>query len=120
MGRKQKFTAEQVVTALRETKGMVYQAAALLKCDAATIYNYCDRYASVRNELEMHVGTFDDIAESKLLQAVEAGAPWAIVFRLKTKARNRGYSERVEVTGADGGALRLAWAEHASSDDNTP
>ena len=107
MAGKQKFTAEQIVEALRETNGMVYQAAALLKCDSVTIYNYRDRYASVRNELEMQNGQFDDIAESKLLKAVEAGEPWAIMFRLKTKGRHRGYVEKTEVEHSGGQSLQV-------------
>ena len=107
MGAKQKFTAEQIVAALKETKGMVYQAAALLNCDSMTIYNYRDRYASVRNELEMQNGQFDDIAESKLLKAVEAGEPWAIMFRLKTKGRHRGYVEKTEVEHSGGQSLQV-------------
>ena len=32
-----------------------------------------------------------------------AGESWAVQFRLRTKAKHRGYVERTEVTGQDGG-----------------
>ena len=45
---KQKYTQQQIIEALRETKGMVYLAAKRLGCEAQTIYNYRDRYPAVR------------------------------------------------------------------------
>ncbi len=108
MSSKQKFTAEEVTQALKDTKGMVYLAAQRLGCEAKTIYNYRDRYASVRAEMEQQDGMVNDIAEMKLYQAIMDGEQWAVVFRLKTKAKDRGYTERQEVTGKDGGPIEHA------------
>lgn len=107
MAGRSKFTADEVIAALRETKGMAYLAAQRLRCDVKTIYNYRDRYASVRAEMEQQDGAINDIAEMKLYQAIVDGEPWAIQFRLRLKARDRGYSERVEMTGGNGGALEV-------------
>jgi hypothetical protein len=46
-----------------------------------------------------------DVAEMGLYRALEGEKPWAIQLALKTLAKNRGYSERVEHTGKDGEAL---------------
>lgn len=97
MGRKEKYTAEQVVTALRATKGMVYIAAERLGCEPKTVYNYADRYVSVKDEIAKQDGVVDDTAELKLIQAIHNGEPWAIKYRLSTKGRNRGYVERSEI-----------------------
>ena len=107
MADKQRFTAEQVCEALRETKGMVYLAAKRLGVTGATVYNYRDRYASVRAVIEEQSGEVDDVAEMTLYKAIVAGEPWAIQFRLRTKGKTRGYTERTEVTGADGGAITV-------------
>ena len=48
MAAKQKYTQQQIIEALRETKGMVYLAAKRLGCEAQTIYSYRDRYPAVR------------------------------------------------------------------------
>ena len=112
------MTAQQVIDALNETKGMVYLAAERLGCEAKTIYNYRDRYPAVRAAMEQQDGKINDVAEMKLYQALMAGEAWAVQFRLRMKARDRGYAERHEVTGADGNALtiKLSWGDNASPD----
>ena len=116
MGTRQKFTQAQVIAALRETKGMVYLAAKRLGCEAQTIYNYRDRYPAVRAEMEQQDGEVDDAAEMKLYQAIIAGEPWAVQFRLRTKGKGRGYVERVqqEVSGPNGGPIQT---EHTEKHD---
>lgn len=113
---KQKYTQQQIIEALRETKGMVYLAAKRLGCEAQTIYNYRDRYPAVRAEMEQQDGEVDDAAEMKLYQAIIAGEPWAVQFRLRTKGKGRGYVERVqqEVSGPDGGPIQT---EHVEKHD---
>ena len=96
MAGKAKFTQQQVIDALREVKGMVYLAADRLGCEAQTIYNYRDRYPAVKAEMEAQDGKIDDIAEMKLYQAIMAGESWAVQFRLRTKGKGRGYTERTE------------------------
>lgn len=91
-----KFTQAEVIEALRATKGMVYLAAEKLDCDPKTIYNYRDRYPAVRAAMESEDGKIDDIAETKLYQALLAGESWAVQFRLRTKGKGRGYTERTE------------------------
>lgn len=105
MADRQRYTPQQVIDALRETKGMVYLAAKRLNCKAQTIYNYRDRYAAVRAEMEQQDGEVDDAAEMKLYQAIIAGESWAVQFRLRTKGRKRGYGDAVELTGKDGGPV---------------
>ena len=109
MTTRQRYPQAQVIDALRETKGMVYLAAKRLGCEAQTIYNYRDRYAAVRAEMEQQDGEVDDAAEMKLYQAIIAGEPWAVQFRLRTKGKGRGYVERTqnEVSGPDGGPVTI-------------
>ena len=117
MGTRQKFTQAQVIAALRETKGMVYLAAKRLGCEAQTIYNYRDRYPAVRAEMEQQDGEVDDAAEMKLYQAIIAGEPWAVQFRLRTKGKGRGYVERVEqdIRGKDGGPVQFQVFDHTAA-----
>ena len=121
MTTRQRYTQAQVIAALRETKGMVYLAAKRLGCEAQTIYNYRDRYPAVRSEMEQQDGEVDDAAEMKLYQAIIAGEPWAVQFRLRTKGKGRGYVERVqnEVSGQDGGPVVIKVVYGDGTDSKT-
>lgn len=46
-----------------------------------------------------------DYVESALFKRIEGGDTAAIIFALKTLGKRRGYSERQELTGADGQPL---------------
>ena len=46
-----------------------------------------------------------DNAEDRLGLAVDKGEAWAVCFTLKTQGKERGYSERQELTGKDGADL---------------
>lgn len=107
MANKQRFTATQVIAALRATKGMVYLAAKRLKCDPDTILNYCKRYPSVEAVKQAQRGELIDLAEQKLLESIQNGEAWGITLCLKTIGKDRGYVERQELTGQDNGPLTL-------------
>ena len=47
------------------------------------------------------------MAESQLVKGIQTGQSWAVCFYLKTKGRDRGYSERREITDADGNNLTV-------------
>jgi len=104
------YSNERIIGALKETNGMVYLAARRLGCAPATIYNRAKRVTSVQAAIDDNRGEVIDAAELKLKAAIINGEPWAIAFALKTIGRHRGYVERQEVTGADGGKIivRLA------------
>ena len=78
---------------------MVYLAARRLGCVHQTVYNYIQRHSSVRAAWEAENGIAGDTAELKLYQAILAGEHWAIAFYLRTKGKDRGYTERQEVAG---------------------
>ncbi len=92
-----KFTAEQVIGAIEETRGMLTLAARHLGCSPRTIYNYRDRYASVQQAIRDERERTLDIAELALFKAVQEGQAWAICFLLKTQGKDRGYVERQEL-----------------------
>ena len=103
----QKYTPAQVVEALKATQGLSALAAEKLGCTAQTIYNYAERYASVRDVLAHQREKRLDIAEGQLWRLVQDGNLGAIIFFLKTQGRGRGFTERHEVTGADGKPLEV-------------
>lgn len=104
---KQRYTPQQIADTLNETRGMVFLAAKKLGCSDETIYNYAKRYKAVGDALRQQRGQFVDMAELKLWNAVNEGEAWAVQFALRTLGKERGYVERQEVTGKDGGGIEI-------------
>ena len=92
-----KFTAEQMIEAIRDADGIIASAARKLGTSRQTVHNYVNRYATVKAAYEEARDTNIDYAESQLMRAVQKGSLPAIMFMLKTIGRNRGYVERQEV-----------------------
>lgn len=96
-----KYTAEQIIEAVRASSGILADAARMLGCHRATMHSYVNRYSTVRAAVEEEREVLIDLCESKLVEAVKRGDMQAVYFTLKTIGKDRGYSERTELTGKD-------------------
>ena len=105
MAKKERYTVEQVCEAIRSQKGLLSMAANRLGCGYTTVWNYSQKYPEVKQAIEESKESMLDLAEGKLFQEINAGNMTAIIFFLKTKGKARGYSERQEITGAEGGPV---------------
>lgn len=93
---------------LKESKGLVSMA-----CDKAGIcrtayYEWRKKdpaFAAACDEVQEYVG---DLVEGTLFKLIKQENPTAVLFYCKTKLKNRGYVERVETTGKDGGAIETS------------
>jgi hypothetical protein len=110
MAKKARYTADEVVKAVRGSGGFVSLIAERLKVNVQTVYNYRDQYASVRLALNEEREKMIDQAEGALQRQIKADNITAIIFYLKTQAKQRGYVERQEVTGGSGGPIVVKWA----------
>jgi len=106
-----KLTAKAVTAAIRDMNGNISAVARRLGVCRQTVYNYIERHPSVKDALVEARETMLDNAESVLYRAVLNGEAWAVCFFLKTQGKSRGYVERQEVTGADGGAIIMQWPD---------
>ena len=104
-----RVTNTRMLEAVKKNGGAVYLAARELGCAPNTIYNRMERVPSIKQAVEDARGEVVDYAEQKLRLAILNGEPWAIAMALKTIGKSRGYVERQEVTGADGGAVTVRW-----------
>lgn len=113
----QRYTAAEVVEALHETGGVVVRAARKLGCAAATVYNYADRYVTVREAMEeARKDTYAE-AQGYLLAMMRdrehKDHKWAVERILKsygdTVADGLEWSdkERIEHSGPDGGSIHV-------------
>jgi len=108
MGRPEKFQPHEVIAALRDNYGLVYETAQQLRCDPHTVRRYIRTYASVRAEAKEQDARLADLGEKTLIECVLERQPWAVATLLKAKATDRGYGDKTrhEITGADGGPIR--------------
>ena len=112
----EKYTTAQMIEALREKHGNLSAAARFLNCSRDTIRRYISTYPTVKAVADEERETLIDFAENQLFQQVKDGNITAIIFTLKTIGKHRGYVERQEVTGADGGAIVVNWDDAENND----
>ena len=99
---------QTIIDALQATNGLVSLAAKRVGCTPKTIYKRAKEVGAVQEAMDDSRAELVDHAELALRAAVLGKEPWAVALVLKTLGRHRGYVERSELTGADGGAVVVA------------
>lgn len=101
-----KRNKERLLKALEASLGVVTDACKKVKLSRQTFYKYLkedpDFKAAVLELEEVAL----DTAESALFNQIKDGNVTSIIFYLKTKGRRRGYVERQEISGPDGGPVQ--------------
>lgn len=109
MSKKRENTAQRIIKAVKETKGLLTAAAARAGVSYMTIYRYSNDFPSVAQAITEAREGMKDYAESKLYEAIKENNLTAIIFYLKTQAKDRGYTERTEFTGKEGEGIQLVY-----------
>lgn len=117
MSHGQQYPTEQIISALEARKGAVTLAAEQLGCSYKTIERRAEQVQAVKDVIDKYRKRRVDVAELALDVALAKQEPWAVTFTLKTLGRDRGYVERAELTGADGGDLVIQIVRKNSSTD---
>lgn len=97
MSRKKIPSKKALEVALREADGNMASVARKFNCHRSLVWRHVDSDPKLRALTDELTETFIDEAESQLFKLIREGQPNAIIFFLKTKARHRGYSERLEL-----------------------
>ena len=103
------YSNEQLAEALKAHNGYVTLAAQSLEIHPKIIYNRLKKSVWLKEYLESLRELDLDLTEQKLRDAILRGEAWAITLKLKTLGKSRGYVERQEVTGADGGKVQIEY-----------
>ncbi len=85
---------EKVLVALKASLGIITTACEAAGISNTTFINWRNADPEFRAAVEAIESRQGDFVESKLLEKINAGDTTAIIFYLKTKGKNRGYSER--------------------------
>jgi transposase-like protein len=102
-----KYSQEQMIKALEESRGLIAPAARALGCSRDTIRSYLEQYTAVAQAKLDQREAVTDMAENSLYEAIRRGEAWAVCFYLKCMAKDRGYVERAELTGAKGAPVKI-------------
>ena len=92
---------------ITEKRGNIAAVARFFKVSRKTIYNKISQSERLQTALENARQTMLDNAETTLYEEALSGNTVALLFFLKTQGKSRGYTERQEVTGADGEKLEV-------------
>ena len=86
---------KELIKTVKKYQGKIAVVAQKMGVSTNTVYNYANRYKSVKNAIEKAQSNWDcklvDTAETKLFAAVLEGSSWAVKYTLETKGRKRGY-----------------------------
>ena len=96
---------EQAAEVIRETEGNLAHCARKFGISRTTFNRYVNERATLCHVVTEAREAMKDNVESKLYEKALAGEAWAVCFFLKTQAKDRGYVERQEMTGAEGEPL---------------
>lgn len=80
-----------MAAAILKAHGIKSVAARMMGCDWTTVNKFCKEYKSCEKALQIARHEVVDLAESKLLQKLNAGDNWAIGKILDNLGRDRGW-----------------------------
>ena len=122
MARKSK---KAIIEAIKDSGGIMSTIARRLGVTWHTADTWVKQYDETKQALQDERETILDLAESTLFRNIKDGNSQDAKWLLSTMGKNRGYSERHEITGADSGPIdvnaiiRKAEEEFANEQRNT-
>lgn len=96
-------TRKNFIEAFKKTFGNISLTCKKMQIEVKTYYNWREKFPDFKEECDrIREHEVLDVVESKLMQKIIEGDTTSIIFFLKTRGKKRGYSERFELTGANG------------------
>ena len=89
---------ERLLISLKDCSGIVTFACEKVKLSRQTFYRWYRDDAEFKERVDAINELQIDVAEASLLKKIQKGDTTAIIFYLKTKGKDRGYSERREIS----------------------
>lgn len=120
MAGKKKFTAAEVAEALEKAHGIRLHAAKILDCSPSTITNYINEYVTVEKAATKARTHLIEALEDTLYTKALDGDNTCLIFALKCQGKDRGWTERTEVTGADGNEITIKVVRAENHAGNQP
>lgn len=120
-----KLSVAKVAKALQEHHGIIMHAAKACGVHRHTMRKFIDEHPELEEIRQQADEELLDIGENHVVNALKEGDMKTVRWHLERKGKNRGYSTRVESTGADGGPvefdeIRRTYVEPAPRRDDEP
>lgn len=114
------LTVKQVEEALEQADGNMSVAAKSLGVTHQAISYHVAKSARLQRVVKEGRKVLVSMAENVIRRRLEEGDLTAAIFTLKTQGKGEGWSESLQLMGADGGDLKLAvtWANSEGGDDD--
>jgi ACT domain-containing protein len=88
---------ELFLEALEKNAGNITESCKKINISRKTFYHWCKKDEYFKNQVEEIKESLIDLAENELMEQIKKGNITAIIFFLKTKGKNRGYTEKQEI-----------------------
>lgn len=105
MGAPKKYKKENILEAIKGSGAIINTIAKRLGCEWITAKKYIEMWPETKQAYSDEEETVLDMCESTLYSSVKSGDTQSAKWILATKGKRRGFTERVEQTGADGSPL---------------
>ncbi|MFQ5760194.1 MAG: hypothetical protein ACE5HM_04375 [Acidiferrobacterales bacterium] len=99
-----KFSAQEVIDAFADSRGIKAAAARKLGCDWTTVDRYCKKYPTVEAARRHEQQELIDEAEANLVAKMRGGDNWAI-NKVLSLDPERGWVDKQELGGNKGGPI---------------
>lgn len=119
MAGKNLYTAEQFIKAIPGTGGIITAIAKKIGCDWITAKKYITEYKTVQAVYQAEKEAVTDMVEASLITQAKNGEGWAVKFYLTTQGKSRGYVERQEISGPDGGPVSQSSVSYTADEWRT-
>ena len=90
------YTAAQFIKAIPGSGGIITVIADRVGCDWATAKRYITNYSTVEQAYNNERNRIVDLAETKIISAINEGDIQTVKWYLSTIGKERGYTERQE------------------------
>ena len=102
-----RLSKTKVIEAIEKMSGNVSAVARACGVSRQAIYQYMDKYPELKEFLHQQREELIDNVESSIFRQALAGNITAMIFILKTQARERGWVERQEISGIDDEPIKV-------------
>ena len=95
--RRTKENKELFLEVFKKTAGNVSQACKAIKINRKTFYDWCKKDKKFKDKIDEINESLIDNVETLAYKKIKEGDTTMLIFFLKTKAKHRGWTEKMEI-----------------------